>query len=127
MTQTVRRPAALTTRNKAGLVLAGLLGVGDLLSLLSISPDSDEPGPPGAVLIAGAVFGVITLAAVVYTWRSGNRVGARVVAGSRILSMLGALPAFFVPDVPAGLVVVAAAMVVLTLVAVVLVLARPRA
>ena len=127
MTQTAAVGTTVSTRNKVGLVLAALLGLGDLLSLASISTDSDEPGPPGAVLIAGAVFGLITLVGVVYTWRTGNRVGSRVVAGSRILSMLGTLPAFFVPDVPAGLVLVAATMVVLTLVSVVLVLARNRA
>ncbi|MFG1922148.1 hypothetical protein [Cryptosporangium sp. NPDC048952] len=81
-------PDARLTRAKVGLVLAALLAVSDLASLLSI-PDSDEPGPPAAVLIAGAAYGVITLVAVVYTWRTGNRIGARVVAGSRILSMIG--------------------------------------
>jgi hypothetical protein len=76
---------------------------------------SNEPGPPAEVMIAGGVLGVITLVAVVYTVRTA----------SRILSMLTSLPAFFVPEVPAGLVALAAARVVLTLHRVHLVLARP--
>ncbi|GAA3390653.1 hypothetical protein [Cryptosporangium minutisporangium] len=119
------RRTTVSTKNKAGLVLASLLAIGDLVGLL-IPVDTDEPGPPLAVLAVGAVMGVITLAAAVYTWRTGNRIGARVVAATRIFSALGALPAFFVEDVPAPLVIVAAVGVVLTLVAVLLVLSRPE-
>ncbi|TQS41051.1 hypothetical protein [Cryptosporangium phraense] len=121
-----RRSAPVTTKNKIGLALAALLGVADLVGL-AIPTDSGEAGPPLVVLIIGAVLGVLTLAAAVYTWRTGNRIGARVVAGTRILSTLGALPAFFVPGVPAGLVAGVAVQVVLTVTAIVLVLSRaPR-
>ncbi len=61
----------------------------------------------------------------VHTWRTGNRVSARIVAGSRILSLLSALPAFFVEGVPALLVASVAVFAVLTVVAVGLVLSRP--
>jgi len=117
----------LSTRNKIGLALAGLLGLADVLGTLAIPAlaASTEPGPPPEVMIAGGVLGVITLVAVVYTFRTASRVGARIASASRILSMLTSLPAFFVPDVPAGLVVLAAASVVLTLICVYLVLARP--
>jgi hypothetical protein len=119
----------LTTKNKVGLVLAAIIGVLDLSGPFTPTPgNADDPntaGPPMAILVAGAVLGLITLIAVVYTWRTGNRVGARIVAGSRILSILGALPAFFVSGVPAGVVAFVAAAVVLTIVSVVLVLSRP--
>lgn len=116
----------LSVANKVGLVLAALLGLADVLSVLATPGTDETPGPPAAVMIVGAVLGVITLVAVGYTFRTGNRIGARITCASRILSMLMALPAFFVPDVPAGWVAAAAAAVVLTLVSVFLVLARPR-
>lgn len=120
--------AALTVRNKVGLGLSALLGLGDLVSLL-VTPDPGpgENGPPTSVLIAGTVLGVITLLAVVHAWRTGNRVSARIVAGTRILSAITALPAFFASDVPAGFVLTAAAGIVVTVIAVALVLSRPAA
>lgn len=84
-----------------------------------------EVGPPLGVLVAATVLGLITLVAVAYTWRSASRVGSRIVAGSRILSMITALPAFVVDDVPPPVVVLVAVFVVATVVAVGLVLSRP--
>lgn len=118
------RSAPISLKNKIGLVLAGLLGLLDVLSVLAPTPDG-QTGPPFVVLAADCALGVLTLAAVVFTWRTGNRIGARVVAGARIFSAITALPAFFISGVPAGLVVLAAAGVVLTVVTVGLVLARP--
>ena len=122
-----RTVVPVTLRNKIGLVLAGLLALGDVTSPFTdlSNPSPGEQGPPMPVLAVGAVLGVITLVALVYTWRTGNRVGARVVAGSRILSVMLALPAFFVGGVPAGIVVLVAVIVVITLLTVWLVLARP--
>jgi hypothetical protein len=117
---------ALSTRNKAGLVLAGLLGLADIVSLGAIGqPDSGEAGPPVPVLIASAILGVITLIVMVYTWRTANRAGARLVAGTRVLSAITSLPAFFVSDVSPGLVALAAGGIIVTLIAVGLVLSRP--
>jgi len=116
----------LSIRNKIGLVLAGILGVADIAGLAAIGqPASGEEGPPVPVLIAAAILGVVTLIAMVYTWRSGNRVGARVVAGSRILSAITSVPAFFIDDVSAGLIALAAGGIIVTLIAVALVLSRP--
>jgi hypothetical protein len=124
-----RTTPALSTKNKAGLVLAGLLAVADVVGVFTIDQGSvpGEAGPPTGVLVFGAILGVVTLAAAGYAWRTGNRVGSRVVAGARILSALGALPAFFVEDVPAGLVAGAGVGVVVTIVAVWLVLSPPKA
>ncbi|MGH4007227.1 MAG: hypothetical protein ACRDTH_03490 [Pseudonocardiaceae bacterium] len=118
---------ALSLKNKIGLGLAGLLGLVDTLILFtSLQPDPSEAGPPFAVLVADSVLGLITLVAVVYTWRARSQVGGRIVAGSRILSMISALPAFFVDGVPSGVVVFVAVYVVVTVVTVGLVLSRPE-
>ena len=110
----------LTTRNKIGLVLAGLLALGDVGSLAFPTPDGEE-GPPIVVLILGFVVGLATLAAIVPAWRTGSRPALRVVAGTRILSAVLGLPAFFV-DVPAAIQVASAVAFALTVVCVVLVL-----
>jgi hypothetical protein len=120
--------APLSTRNRVGLVLAALLGVVDIVSIFATpEPAAGEQGPPAAVLIAAGVLGVVTIAAAIWTWRTGNRIGSRVIAAARILSAVSALPAFFVEDVPAGLVAAAAAGVVITVVTVWLVLSPPQA
>jgi hypothetical protein len=120
------RPA-LSRLNRIGLVLAGLLGLTDVLSIPTTpAPGAGEEGPPVEVLIAATVLGVITLVAVVWAWRTGSRVAARIVAGSRILSAVTALPAFFVEGVPPLLVGLAAAGVLVTIITVGLVLSRPR-
>jgi hypothetical protein len=118
--------AALGRTQRIGLGLAMVLGVLDALSLpLTPSTPPGAEGPPIEVLIATTVLGVITIAAVVWAWRTGSRVGVRIVAGSRILSALTALPAFFVEGVPAVFVILAAVFVVLTVVCVAMVLAGP--
>ena len=86
-----------TTVTTAGLVLAGLLGLGDVIGIVTGGVD----GPPFPVLIAGAVLGVITLVGVVLGWR-GSRAGIVTVIVTRLLSALTAVPAFFVDDVPAA-------------------------
>ena len=114
----------LSTKNKVGLVIAGLLGLGDVPAFLMPTPDG-EVGPPLGILIVGTICGVITVAAVVTAWVTANRGAIRVAAGARIVSMLTALPAFFV-DVPAGIKVLVTAVVVLTVVSVVLMLSPAR-
>jgi hypothetical protein len=121
-----RTHPGLTVKNKVGLVLAALLGLSDLPGAFTLGePVPGEEGPPQVVLIAGVVLGLVTLVAAAYTWRTGNRIGSRVVAGSRILSLITALPAFFVDGVPGFLVALVAVAAVLTIVAVGLVLSRP--
>lgn len=109
----------LTVRNKIGLVLAGLLALGDVVSVFA-APDG-ENGPPVVVVAMSVVLGLATLAALVPAWRTGGRTALRAVAGTRILSAILSLPAFFV-DVPAGIKIGAAVAFALTAVCVVLVL-----
>ncbi|MEU6009634.1 hypothetical protein [Streptomyces sp. NPDC047453] len=128
MSQTSRTETALglTRKNKVGLVLAGLLGLLDMTNFFTLpEPGSDTQGPPMAVAIADGVLGVITVLAVVYTWRTLNRTGSRVVAASRILSVVSALPAFFVSGVPAAVVALVAVFTILSVVVIALVLTRP--
>ena len=128
MTHPAEAPARPGTATRTGLVLAALLGLADLSGPFVVpQPAAGENGPPMAVLVVGAVLGVVTLLAVAQTWRTGSRVGARVAAGARIISALTALPAFFAPDVPPALRILAAASVLLTAVVVYLLLRRPAA
>ncbi|MEV0971153.1 hypothetical protein [Microtetraspora glauca] len=94
----------------AGLVVAALLGLGDVVTL----PFGDGEHPPFAIAVAGAVLGLITLGGVVLAWR-GSRVGAVAVIVSRLLSGLTAVPAFFADDVPAPAIGMAAFGVLVTL------------
>lgn len=118
----------LTAKNRVGLVLAALLGIADIIGAFVPSTDPNDPdaaGPPIGILIVGAVLGVITILAVVYTWRTANRIGSRVIAGTRIISALSSVPAFFVAGIPAALVASVGLSIVVTITAVVLVLSRP--
>jgi hypothetical protein len=117
-----RTPFSLA--NKVGLVLAGILGASDLVGLFFPTPPG-EVGPPLAILVLGSLLGVVTVVAVVAAWRTRRRGLVRLAAGTRILSMITALPAFFA-GVPAWLVAVVALVVVLTITAVVLMLLPPR-
>jgi hypothetical protein len=113
-----------TTRTRTGLVIAALLGVADVVSAFFPTPDG-EVGPPLPIVLLGGLLGIATLGAVAVAWRTGKRGALRIVAGTRVLSAITALPAFFV-DVPAPLKLVVAVAVVLTVVCVVLVLSPAR-
>jgi hypothetical protein len=108
------RTRRLTTGNKVGLVLSALLALGDVVGPFTTPQDTGQAGPPMAILIACAVLGVITLVGVVWTWRTGSRIGARLVAGTRILSALTSLPAFFVDGVPGFVIGLAASGILVT-------------
>ena len=117
-----------STRNKAGFVLAILLSLPNLVGPLFPTPEG-EGGPPMLVLVLGSALGLVTIGAVVLAWARGNRSAVRVAAAAIIVGAVTTLPAFFVPDVPAGLRVMAAVSVLVAIIAVVLMLtpARPAA
>ncbi|ONH26565.1 hypothetical protein [Pseudofrankia asymbiotica] len=120
-----RAGAALTRRTRAGLVLAAVLGVGDLLVLGLPGSSADGTKPPTSVLVFGALMGVVTLACVVIARASRSPATVRVAAASRALSALGALPGLFTAGVHPTLVVLAAAWVLLNLSVVCLLIAPP--
>jgi hypothetical protein len=114
----------VTTRTRVGLVIAALLALGDVVSAFFPTPEG-EIGPPLPIVLLGGLLGIATLAAVVVAWRAGRRGALRIVAGTRVLSAITALPAFFV-DIPASVKLLVAVVVVLTVVCVVLVLSPAR-
>ncbi len=71
-----QRPA---TRVKVGLGIAIFLGLTSIPSAFSPTPDG-QTGPPYAVLLLGAVLGLISAVTGVIAWRSGNRVALRITA-----------------------------------------------
>jgi hypothetical protein len=115
----------LTTRATIGYWLAVLLAVVDVAALLLPTPPDGE-GPPLVVTLFSAAMGVITLVAAVWVARTGKRSAIRVIAVTRILSAITALPAFFVDGPPPVFVAFGAATVVLTIVSVVLLMHRAR-
>jgi len=122
----VTQTAPLTTRNKIGLAICGLLGAADIAGLAAIGATKPgEQGPPTEVIVGSAVMGVITLVALVFTWRSHSRMGSRIIAAARILSALSAVPAFLLYKVPSAFIAVAGGEIVITLVVVWLLLSRP--
>jgi hypothetical protein len=116
-----------STRNRAGFVLAALLALPDLQGIAQPTPEGEvgEVGPPFYILVVGFGCGVLTLVGVGYGWMRGNRTAIRVAAGARIISMIGALPALFIEDLPTALRVAVSVFVLLTLAAVVLMLTPP--
>jgi hypothetical protein len=115
----------MRTSLRTGLVLAILLGLGDLAL-----PFGGGDVPPLPVAIRTGVLGLITIVAAILGWR-GSRAARLTVIVARVMSAATALPAFFVPDVPAAARIVAAIVVVLTVAVVGLVVAatvgRPSA
>lgn len=81
---------------KAGIVICGVLGVIDLVSVGGLGSGD---GPPAAVLILGAVLGAVTLIALPRAWR-GRRGAESTVVASRVLSALTGVPALSADDVP---------------------------
>jgi hypothetical protein len=123
-TTTPARPA-LSARNKAGLVLAILLGLA-LIASVNAGSTNRSDGPPVALARVGAVLGLVLAIAAIYMWVSRNRLGGRIVAGLLFLEAVPNVGALFIAAVPAYVKVGLAAFVVVAIVAVVLVLAPPK-
>ncbi|NIH83289.1 hypothetical protein [Amycolatopsis granulosa] len=92
-----------------GLVLCALLGLADLAGAAGLGRDG---APPVAVVVIGAVLGLVTLVAVTPAWRR-VRGGVITVVVSRAVAGLLAIPAFFV-DAPGWARLLAAITLVLT-------------
>ena len=115
----------LSTRLRIGLGIAAVLGLLDCASLFFPPTEPGQVGPPVGILVVGTLLGVVTLAAVLVAWRSGRRAAVWVVALTRIVSGLLALPAF-VFGAPAEVQQLVAVFVVISIVAVALMLAPER-
>ena len=100
---------------RAGLVLAMLLAVNDALLVVTQQLGDGDP-----VVILMLMCAVLTAVAVPFAWRGSGR-GRHTVVGTRALSALTGLPAFFVADVSTVGVVMAAIGIVLAMIVAVLV------
>ncbi len=109
---------AWSTPNKVGLGLAAFYAVANIPSAALPVPDGD--GPPTAILVIDSLLGVVALVATVVAWRTGSRPAARLAAASLVVVTLTSLPAFFV-DASAGIQVLVATAVLLTIALVVLI------
>ncbi|GAA5107062.1 hypothetical protein GCM10023339_04660 [Alloalcanivorax gelatiniphagus] len=118
-------PTAWSTKNKVGLGIAIFYAVTNLPSAFVPMGTSGDDGPPTAILWVCTVLSAVALVAGIMAWRTGSRPAARLTAASLIVVTLTSLPAFFV-DVPAGLKVLVAAGVVVTVVFTVLIFSPAR-
>ena len=116
---------SLSPRNKVGMTLAFLLGLIGLPMFLRGAPDPGEVGPPMAVLITESICGLVTVVAVAFGWRRRSARAIRLAAGAQIVSVLTAVPAFFL-DRPALNKLLLAILLGVTLTAVVLMLTPSR-
>jgi len=113
-----------STANKVGLGLIALAGAANLVP--TPPGDDSHAGPPLFILIADAVLGVVMIVAAVHAWRKGNKAAVRLAAGAGILTILSALPAFFVDGVPKFIQVLVAVYSVVTIAAIALALAPAK-
>ncbi|GAA3594776.1 MULTISPECIES: hypothetical protein [Kribbella] len=102
---------------RTGLVLLGLLSVGDLAGPLL----TDGEHPPMSIALIGSALGLVSLVLVVFAWRGARRAVVPLIV-LRVLSALSAVPAFFAGDVPAAAVAAAGIIVVLTVAGIALLL-----
>lgn len=111
----------IATPVRLGLILFALLSLADVADLAL----TDGKHPPYSVAAIGAVLGVASLGCLVPAWR-GNMAATRLLSILRIVSALTAVPAFFMSDVPGAAVGSAAAIVLATAIALVLVVGARR-
>lgn len=119
------RDVSLSPRNRVGLALAFLLGLLGVPMFLRGAPAPGVVGPPTMVLVTESLCGVVTVVAVTIGWRRGSSRAIRLAAGAQVVSVLTAVPAFFL-DRPALNKLLLAILLGATLTAVVLMLTPPR-
>jgi hypothetical protein len=114
-----------STLNKVGFVLAIVNGLVNVTSVANPTPEGQN-GPPMVILVVDAVLGLGIIVAVLIGWLRGRRAAIRAATAMLILAAITALPAFVVPDIPAGLVAGVGVYVLLTIVTIVLMLKPAR-
>ena len=124
MTKVRGTATVLSTRNKVGLGVAGLICLINVPSVLESAP-AGEVGPPMVVLLADTVVGVLGVVGVVIAWRSSSRAAMRVVAACLVVALVTALPALFVA-VPATIKVLVAVFTLISLASLVLMFSGDR-
>jgi hypothetical protein len=115
--------APVTAAARVGLVLLGLVSLVDSLGLLL----TDGESPPFEIALLGTVLGLASLVLIVMAWRRprpGLLVGLILL---RVASAATAVPAFLIADVPAFALVLAGAVVAVTVVGCLLLIPAFRA
>jgi hypothetical protein len=103
----------MSTTYRAGLVLLGVISLGDLTAPLY----TDGQHPPMFIALIGSAIGLLSLVLVVLAWR--GRVAAAIgLVVLRLLSALTAVPAFLEPGVPVVPMVLAGIAITVTLIGV---------
>jgi hypothetical protein len=111
----------MSTTYRAGLVILGLISLGDLAAPLY----TDGQSPPMFIALIGSALGLLSLILVVLAWR--GRIAAAIgLVVLRLLSALTAVPAFLEPGVPVVPMILAGIAITATLVGAVLVFAGLR-
>ncbi|MCW2798256.1 hypothetical protein [Nocardioides sp.] len=99
----------MSRSRSTALVILAILSLFDLAGPLM----TDGDHPPMSIALAGSVLGLLSLVCVGYVARGADRAVAPL-ALLRVVSALTAVPAFFVDDVPVGVRVLVAALIVVT-------------
>ncbi|WBQ07827.1 hypothetical protein [Kribbella sp. CA-293567] len=99
----------MNRRFRAGLVILGLLSLGDLAAPLL----TDGEHPPMSIALIASALGLVSLILVGLAWRGERRAVVPLIV-LRVVAALSAVPAFFAGGVPAAAVGVAALFLVLT-------------
>jgi hypothetical protein len=123
-TETARATGTPPATVKVGLVLAGLLGLADIAG--GISQLTSDALLPMVVAATAIGLGVLTVVLVPFAWRGAGWASWTII-GTRAVSAMTALPAFFVPGVPAAAVIAATVGIALAVLAIALMLVRGRA
>ncbi|HUQ00453.1 MAG TPA: hypothetical protein VM093_08340 [Aeromicrobium sp.] len=110
--------------NKIGLVLLALCGVANLIPAPPGEPGT--PGPPQSIIIADIVLGIAIIVAVILAFRTNSRRAAWLASGAAILSVLSAVPAFFVDEVPISVRALVAVFAAVAVLAVALTLSKSK-
>jgi hypothetical protein len=106
---------------RAGLVVFGLLSLGDLATPLL----TDGEHPPMSIALIGSAIGLISLVLVGLAWRGARRAVVPLIV-LRVLSAVTAVPAFFASDVPVGAMAAAGLGIALTVIGTALILVPSR-
>jgi peptidoglycan/LPS O-acetylase OafA/YrhL len=119
----------ISGRQRAGYVLGLIVGFTNIPGAFVPGGETESgapTGPPVQILAFGVVAGVLIMGLLALAWRTGRRGLVRIAAVLMILVALTAVPAFFIDTVPAWVKLFAAAYVLATLAALVLLFSPVR-
>lgn len=106
-TATARAPWSIA--NRVGLAIGVLYQAVNVLGVLLPTGTPGQPGPPMEILIADTVLSSVGVVLLVLAWITRRRLLARLGVGIAVIVALSAFPAFFVPGIPAPIVVLVSA------------------